>query len=199
MMAARLSASVMIDLNLYWDSRFGMIRWADPHRTAVQRGDEEYTVAEHVQVQPSEVHEVLGRHLLGDGLELVARPRAQPQRLLARRRPQRPALPRPVHVLRLVGARSQPPGLVDDPTSWPSSRRRRSTSRQPRRLHQRVCRVRATLRPGTRRPGAAAPVLRRGRRAGRGERSEGRLRLEEPAQRGGTAATRRSAAPAFCT
>ena len=44
-------------------------------------------------------------------------------------------------------------------------------------------RVRRDLRAGAGRPGAAAPVLRRGRRAGRRERAEDRVRLEAPAQR----------------
>ena len=43
------------------------------------------------------------------------------------------------------------------------------------------------VRAGARRPGAAAPVLRRRRGAGRRERAQGRVRLEEPAQRGARA------------
>ena len=116
--------------------------------------------------------------------EAGRRPAAQP-RLPAGRRPHRPALPRPLHVLRLGAAGHQPAGLADDPTvPGRAGRDRRQQAGQPRHVHHGLRRVRRHLRPRAGRPGPAPPVLRRGRGAGGRERAEGRLRLEEPAQRG---------------
>ena len=138
-----------------------------------------------IHVSPAEVHEVLARSVLTDGMKLVVDLKAQP-RLPAGRRPQRQALPGHVHLLRLRAAGAQPararrrPGLPGR-----AGRDRGQQAGQPGHVQHGVRGVRGDLRPGARRPGAAPPVLRRGRGAGRGERAQGGVRLEVAAQRGG--------------
>ena len=104
---------------------------------------------------------------------------------MAGRCPQRHRVPRPVHVLRLVRARHEPPRARPRPRL---PRRavdgRAHQAQQLRRLHGRDGAVRRHVRPRARRRRPAAPVLRRGRRARRRERSQGRVRLEVALERG---------------
>ena len=90
------------------------------------------------------------------------------------------------------------PALADDEEFRAELAHGRSEqAQQLRHLHRADGPVRRHLRPRARRPRAAAPVLRRRRRARGGERAQGRVRLEEPAQRGARASTP-SSAPRCC-
>ena len=95
------------------------------------------------------------------------------------------ALPRHVHVLRIVRARHEPPGAGRRrglPRGVGAGRREQA--KQLRCVQRADGALRRHLLPRARRPGAASPVLRRRGSACRRERAEGGVRLEEPAQRG---------------
>lgn len=136
------------------------------------------------ELPPSRVHAVLREHLLVDGFDLVLD--LDRSRGGAARRPTgRHGLPRHVRVLRVLRARDEPPRHRRRPGVHHRTRRgRREQAEQLRHLHRGDGPVRRHLRPGARRPGPAAPVLRRRWRTRGGERTQGGLRLEEPAQRG---------------
>ena len=79
-----------------------------------------------------------------------------------------------------------PSGIVDDPAFMTElAQAAANKPANPDVYTTAVRRVRRDVRPGGRRPGAAAPVLHRGRCPGGGERAQDRLRLEEPPERGG--------------
>ena len=140
-------------------------------------------MAEQTRLTPAEVHEVLATHLLTDPAALVVDlERSRGSRIVDARTGQ--ALPRPLHVLRLVAAGLQPPRAGRRPELRRRARPGRAAQAgQPGRLQHRVRRLRRHVRAGAGRPGPAAPVLRRGRRARRRERAQGRVRLEEPLER----------------
>ena len=155
-------------------------------------------MAEHVDVLPSEVHEVLGRHVLTDGMKLVVDlKRSRGSRLVDARNGKRYLDLYTFFASAPLGI--NPPGLVDDPTFMAElAEIAANKPANPDMYTHGVRGVRRDLRPGARRPGAAPPVLRRGRRAGGRERAQGRLRLEEPAERGGRPRPA-SSAPRSCT
>ena len=97
-------------------------------------------------------------------------------RLLDGRRAVRREVPGPLYVLRVRSAGIQParagrrPGLHGR-----ASRGGGEQAGQPRHVHHALRAVRGDVRPGAGGPGPAAPVLRRGRGAGRRERAQDRV------------------------
>ena len=119
-----------------------------------------------------DVHGRLARHLLVDGYRLVLDlERSRGSRLVdARHRPELPGL---LHLLRLGPPGGEPPSRRRSGVPGAARQGRREQARQLRSLHRPPRRLRRDVRPGARRPRAAAPVLRGRRRPRRGERAQG--------------------------
>ena len=139
-------------------------------------------------VTPADVHNVLARHLLTDGFKLVLDTRAsQGSTIVDARDGQRYLDMYTFFASAPLGCNH--PGIVDDPDFMAlladvSANKPANSDIYSTHLAEFVETFSRVL--GDPRP--SAHVLRRGRRHGGRERLEGRLRLEEPAQRGLTAA-----------
>ena len=138
-----------------------------------------------VAIAPERVHDVLARHVLADGFKLVYDTKASHGSWIVDARTGEEYLDL-YTFFASAPLGSNPRGLADDPEFMAVlADAAANKPANPDMYTTHYARVREDVRAGTRRPRAAAPVLRRGRRARRRERAEDRVRLEEPPQRGG--------------
>ena len=133
------------------------------------------------EIAPDQVHDVLGQHVLADGFKLVYDTRASRGSWLVDARSGEKYLDL-YTFFASAPLGSNPRGLADDPDFMAAlAEVAANKPANPDMYTTHYAAVRRDVRPRAGRPGPAAPVLRRGRGAGRRERAQDRVRLEEPA------------------
>ena len=134
-------------------------------------------------IHPADVQQVLGRSILADGYDLVLDLERSSGSYLVDARDG-------THYLDMFTFFASSALGMNHPHWSPTKPSGRNGANRPQQtlqlghLYRPDGTLRRHLRARPRRPGAAAPLLRRRRHPGRGERPQGRLRLEEPLQRG---------------
>ena len=141
-------------------------------------------MAEQTHLQPSEVHEVLARHVLTDGMKLVLDLRhSRGSRLVDAHTGERYLDMYTFFASAPLGV--NPPGIADDPTFMAElGEIAVNKPANPDMYSTAYAEFVETFRPRARRSRAPPSVLHRRRRLGRRKCPQGRLRLEEPEERG---------------